>query len=211
MKYLNNLMEKYNMTRTDLCEKCGLPESTLRDILNGKTQIDRCEARTLVSLASELETSVEEIVSHYLLEMLDDMIEPVPGKLYDGNSLIEFYRLVNMIRRWRRDDGDASIFNGIRKHHWIESFFDTKSYRCAFFLLGFADYFCRQNHMEPIQRYDAYRKYCLDQPVYAERVYDSFDDPYVLDLARENAKTFAVAELARFNIFMTEEDIAPMR
>ena len=53
------------MTRSDLSQASGIPESTLRDILNGKAQLDHCEAGTLVQLAFALDTTVEEIVVNY--------------------------------------------------------------------------------------------------------------------------------------------------
>lgn len=43
--YLIELMNARHMSRTDLSDLSGVPESTLRDILTGKAQLDRCEAR----------------------------------------------------------------------------------------------------------------------------------------------------------------------
>ena len=49
--FLNNLMNSRNLTRAELSASSNIPESTLRDILNGKAQLDRCEAVTLYNLA----------------------------------------------------------------------------------------------------------------------------------------------------------------
>ena len=51
MMFLNNLMNSRNLTRAELSASSNIPESTLRDILNGKAQLDRCEAVTLYNLA----------------------------------------------------------------------------------------------------------------------------------------------------------------
>ena len=49
--YLMNLMNKKCMTRADLSMMSGVPDSTLRDILSGKAQIDHCEAATIYGIA----------------------------------------------------------------------------------------------------------------------------------------------------------------
>ena len=56
--YLIELMNARHMSRTDLSDLSGVPESTLRDILTGKAQLDRCEAATLYSIAEALDVSI---------------------------------------------------------------------------------------------------------------------------------------------------------
>ena len=51
MMYLNELMNACHMSRAELSARSNIPESTLRDILNGKAQLDRCEAATLYNIA----------------------------------------------------------------------------------------------------------------------------------------------------------------
>ena len=56
--FLIELMNARHMSRTDLSDLSGVPESTLRDILTGKAQLDRCEAATLYSIAEALDVSI---------------------------------------------------------------------------------------------------------------------------------------------------------
>ena len=70
--YLMNLMNMNCMTRADLSRISGVPDSTLRDILSGKAQIDHCEAATIYSIADALGTSVEDILDHYWEECLSE-------------------------------------------------------------------------------------------------------------------------------------------
>ena len=42
-----------------------------------------------------------------------------------------------------------------------------------------------------------------------ERTIEEYDDPKELENAKAYAETYAIPELAAFNIFMTEEDISP--
>lgn len=60
--YLNELMNACQMSRTELSARSRVPESTLRDILSGKTQLDHCEAATLYDLAGALQVSIEDIL-----------------------------------------------------------------------------------------------------------------------------------------------------
>ena len=62
--YLNELMNARQMSRTELSARSRVPESTLRDILSGKTQLDRCEAATLYDLAAALQVSIEDILEN---------------------------------------------------------------------------------------------------------------------------------------------------
>ena len=63
--FLNNLMNARNLTRAELSASSHIPESTLRDILNGKAQLDRCAAVTLYNLAYALDVSAEDILEDY--------------------------------------------------------------------------------------------------------------------------------------------------
>ena len=93
--FLNELMNNQHLTRADLCRKSGLPESTLRNILNGKTQLDRCESATLLCLADALNTTVEEIISHYWDECLTGDDYEQQTVVHDDRSLADFYCMVN--------------------------------------------------------------------------------------------------------------------
>ena len=89
--YLNELMNARQMSRTELSARSRVPESTLRDILSGKTQLDRCEAATLYDLAGALQVSIEDILENYWEEMnAPEASRPV---VQDEGSLASFYML----------------------------------------------------------------------------------------------------------------------
>ncbi len=209
--YLMNLMNKKCMTRADLSMMSGVPDSTLRDILSGKAQIDHCEAATIYGIADALGTSVEDILDHYWDECLEDDDEEAwkQQPLHDGHTLLLFYSTVDKLVQLRQHVDDALLTSSVNSEAFIDLFFDKGFYREAFFLLGLTDYLNRKLGMKTDPRFDAYRVYRLDNPVYSLSTIEEYDDPKELENAKAYAETYAIPELAAFNIFMTEEDISP--
>lgn len=206
MKYLDQLMNDRHMTNAELSRLSGIPDSTLRDILSGKAQLDYCKAGTLVCLADALDTTVEDILEHFWNEL---QTESIPERKQPTNlpPLWFFYSLLDATRSSLIDHPELDLVRFIYTQNYIEQFYDNGDYRDALYLLGLTDYLIHKNHMEPGDRYDAYRNTCLDQPVYPMQAMS--EDKYAFNLARACAEKYAIPELARFNIFLTEEDIFP--
>lgn len=203
--YLNELMNACHMSRAELSARSNIPESTLRDILNGKAQLDRCEAATLYNIAYALDVSVEDILEGYW-----DALERTPPariSVHDENSLMNFYVLADSMLGRLRATGDLAFIDGIDQNGWIERLYQSGQYRCALFLLGMMDYLCRKNGVRQVARYDEYRKARLDGPVYTLRTLNVNDDDGAFQRARTEAENSAIPELWRFGIYMTEGDI----
>ena len=81
--YLKELMKEKNMTRAGLSHASSIPESTLRDILNNKTQIDRCEAATLMCIADALDTTVEDTIIYLQIHKTANCCQNQNRCLYD--------------------------------------------------------------------------------------------------------------------------------
>ena len=205
MMYLNELMNACHMSRAELSARSNIPESTLRDILNGKAQLDRCEAATLYNIAYALDVSVEEILEGYWDALERDA--PSRTSVHDENSLMNFYVLADSMLGRLRATGDLVFIDGIDQNEWIERLYQSGQYRCALFLLGMVDYLCRKNGVRQVARYDEYRKARLDRPVYALRTLNVNDDDGAFQHARTEAENNAIPELGRYGIYMTEEDI----
>ena len=174
MMYLNELMNDCHMSRAELSARSNIPESTLRDILNGKAQLDRCEAATLYNIAYALDVSVEDILEGYWDALERDA--PSRTSVHDENSLMNFYVLADSMLGRLRATGDLAFIDGIDQNEWIERLYQGREYRCALFLLGMMDYLCRKNGVRQVARYDEYRKARLDGPVYALRTLNVNDD-----------------------------------
>ena len=208
--YLMNLMNKKCMTRADLSMMSGVPDSTLRDILSGKAQIDHCEAATIYGIADALGTTVEDVLDHYWDDCLGaDDEECGREALHDGHTLLLFYSTVDRVVQLRQAVEDASLASCFNSESFIDQLFAEGFYREAFFVLGLTDYLNRKLGKKTDPRFDAYRVYRLDNPVYSLSTIEEYDDPKELENAKAYAETYAIPELAAFNIFMTEEDISP--
>ena len=207
--YLNELMKERHMTRAELCEKSGIPESTLRDILNGRTQIDHCKAGTLYYLAEVLDTTVEEILSAYWDECLDEN-EPESIVLHDDTAMIKFYEIVFIIRRILRHTSGMQFVRFICENNFIEMCYVGRLYKVALFFLGVIDHFCKENNCPPEPRFDEYRSGVLDETVVSRHIANLVFTPIEFLKATEDLNRHAIPELARFNILMTEEDISPL-
>ena len=205
MMYLNELMNACHMSRAELSARSNIPESTLRDILNGKAQMDRCEAATLYNIAYALDVSVEDILEGYWDALERDA--PSRTSVHDENSLMNFYVLADSMLGRLRATGDLAFIDGIDQNGWIERLYQGREYRCALFLLGMLDYLCRKNGVRQVARYDEYRKARLDRPVYALSTLNVDNEDGAFQRARTEAENSAIPELGRYGIYMTEEDI----
>lgn len=205
--YLIELMNARHMSRTDLSDLSGVPESTLRDILSGKAQLDRCEAATLYNIAEALDVSIEDILLSYW-EELEETNAPDTFTVHEEGTLMPFYLLVDAIGKLH-EEGDLAVIKGIRENKWIEQFWDVGLYRGALFLLGLIDYLCRRNGVKPDSKFDICRNARLDRAVYSLRTLEENDDACTFEAARSYAENNAIPELARFSLYMTENDIFP--
>ena len=124
MMYLIELMNARHMSRTDLSDLSGVPESTLRDILTGKAQLDRCEAATLYSIAEALDVSIEDILLSYWDE-LEEANAPDTFAVHEEGTLMPFYLLVDATLSKLHKEGDLAVIRHIRANEWIEQFWDA--------------------------------------------------------------------------------------
>ena len=210
MMYIKELMKKNNMTRAELSRRSGVPDSTLRDILNDTAQLDRCEVITLVCLASVLGTTVEEIMEHYWEDDDWNDEEDDDDKVTRPNGqAVFFYVFATIVAADLTEDTPEGYLRFIQRDKWVERFYKDGSYDHALLLVGVSDYLCRKLHQSPVSEYDRYRNDRLEHPIYPLRLMDIDYDGEDYEAEKNDIMACAIPELARFNIFMTEEDIHP--
>ena len=68
---INNLIKSKNVTKYRLAKETKIPYSTLTDICNGKTQLEKCSAKTVYSIAKALGVTMESLLSSCLDKRID--------------------------------------------------------------------------------------------------------------------------------------------
>lgn len=59
---LQTLLDRKNMTKYQLSKISGIPKTTIIDICAGRSEIERCSARTVQQLAKALDCTMEDIM-----------------------------------------------------------------------------------------------------------------------------------------------------
>ena len=59
---IEELMNKYKITKYRLAIRANIPHATLNDICSGKTKIEKCSAETVYKLAKALNVSLELLI-----------------------------------------------------------------------------------------------------------------------------------------------------
>ncbi len=59
---LQTLLDRKNISKYALSKKSGVPKTTIMDICAGRSEIERCSAKTVQLLAKALDCSMEEIM-----------------------------------------------------------------------------------------------------------------------------------------------------
>lgn len=207
--YLNALMTKRHMTREELCRLSGVPDSTLRGILSGGVQLENCKAGTLYGIAKALQIPMEALLEgSNSIHPEDDActVHPPVQTVHDAGSLLTFYDLVDAVKDCLCVYDGPGYMELVRDLDLIGHFSQRQAYRAALFLLGLYDYLCRKLGVAPDARHDALRRMRLDRPVYSLDTLE-VDDSRAFEQAKAYAESHAIPELARFSIFLTEDDL----
>lgn len=202
--YLNDLMAKYHLTRAELCRLSGVPDSTLRGILSGGTQLERCQAGTLYRLAKAMHTTVEKLLDGATAGTESEY--PSSRPVHEEGTLMTFYVLLDAVTEMLYSEGNLAFLRHLWENDWIGRYYRHRRYRIALLLLGVNDYLCRKHGIAPNSRYDALRHLRLDRPVYSLDTLEK-DDSGSYEQAKTWVEKHRIPELARFSIFMTEDDL----
>lgn len=101
---LQTYIDQRNMTKYHLSKISGVPKTTILDICAGRSNVERCSAKTVQQLAKALNCSMEDIMA------LSDE-QPETGRLADDSylecGLPEFLQesIQVMVEAWRKLDG----------------------------------------------------------------------------------------------------------
>lgn len=100
---LQTYLDQRNITKYHLSKISGVPKTTIIDICSGKSNIEKCSAKTVHQLAKALECTMEDIMA---MSCAYDEIGLPKEKSYLECGLPEFLQesLRAMIEAWRKVD-----------------------------------------------------------------------------------------------------------
>lgn len=168
-----------------LAKLSGVPYATVNDIVNCKTQLEKCSAETVYRLARTLEVTIEELLKPYMIER---------GSFENFKSYI--CHLV-------KEQGDIDFIINTIESEDIRIYFDRKWYPESLYLLAMLDYLSRINDVPLCEEYDDLRKCKLEKTLYPAGIRAMsavMKDESVLKDSFDNA----IPEFKRFNIVENE-------
>lgn len=193
---INELMAVTHMTRAELSRASGVADSTLRDILDGKTKLERCAAGTLYAIASALGITVEEILEDAYQEddsendfseddfLVDAFFEddfsddgaPVESASYRlckdvwrvgcRGNTLSYYVFRKNMIELLDSTPDTVFIAAVISGNMIPTLFKKGDDMSGCYLLGLLDYLCEKNHLPLCPMYARYRERCLPRRLF---------------------------------------------
>ncbi len=180
-----DLLAQRGMTGYSLSKRSGVPYTTLNDICNNKTSLEKCSAETVFRLAKELHVTMEELLEPYLEKRCS-------FELFKSNVCHQLKRL-----------GDIDFLVETLDRVTIREYYNRKRYPECLYLLAMVDYISRINQVDLCEEYDALRKQKLSEVIYPAGVI-TLCAAENSDAPKEQALENAIPEFMRFNIVESE-------
>jgi transcriptional regulator with XRE-family HTH domain len=145
---INELLKQKNITKYRLSKSSGVPQTTIIDICNGKTRIEKCAADTIYKLAKTLDVTMEDLLS--------SSMEKRPS--------FEWFKSETCHKLKR--EGDLDFIINILQSGKIRELYNKKLYPECLYLLAMVDYLSRENDLPLCSEYNDIRRAKLSETVY---------------------------------------------
>ncbi len=182
---ITDLLAQRGMTRYSLSKRSGVPYTTLNDICNNKTSLEKCSAETVFRLAKELHVTMEELLEPYVEKRCS-------FELFKSNVCHQLRRM-----------GDIDFLVDTLDRDTIREYYNRKWYPECLYLLAMVDYISRIHQVDFCEEYDALRKLKLSEVIYPAGVI-ALCAAENSDAPKEQARENAIPEFMRFNIVESE-------
>ena len=182
---LQELLKKQNMSIYRLAQESEIPYATCNDIVNGKTRLERCSARTVYQLAHALNITMEELLNPCLLK----------------RSSFENFK--SAICHQLKEKGDINFIIDILESNDIRTYYERKWYPECLYLLAMLDYISRENDCPYCDEYDDLRRCKLEKAIYPASLM-ALSIATKDDSLLKHAEATAIPEFRRFNIIENE-------
>lgn len=182
---LNDYLLEKNISRYRLSKLSGVPYTTLNDICNDKTRLDKCGADTVYRIAKAMNISMETLLVPY-------MEDRCSFDLFKSNVCHKLKSL-----------GDIGFIIDTYEKNEIRTYYERQWYPESFYLLAMVDYLSRINEVELCSEYDNLRDKKLAEVIYPGGII-ALDGLYSDDHIKEEAVKNSIPEFIRFNIVESE-------
>ena len=182
---IQELLKDKKMSVYRLSKASTIPYATLSDIVNGKTQLEKCSAETVYRLAKALDISMEGLLAPCMIKR--------PS----------FENFKSTVCHHVKELGDIDFIIDTLESQDIRTYYDRKWYPESLYLLAMLDYISRENNIPLCDEYDDLRRCKLEKAVYPASILAQSAASRKEDALRRAAMT-AIPEFKRFNIIESE-------
>ena len=182
---IQEAMRKSGMSIYTLSKRSGVPYSTVRDICRNRTDLGKCQARTVYLLAHALGVSTDELMKTYTQKRCD----------------FELFKS-HICHRLKRE-GDLDFILNVVRSPDIREYFDRGWTAESLYLLAMLDYISRINHIPLCSDFNDFRELSMKNTVYPEGILIQArvtNNPNLLKEAYDNC----ILEFKRANIIENE-------
>ena len=183
--YINTLLKQKDMTKYMLSKRSGVPHTTVLDICNGKTKLNKCNAETVFKLAKVLNVTMEELIT--------DCIEKRPS--FENYKSAICHKVKSM--------GDIDFLIQTLESDEIRKYYDKHWYLESLYLLAMVDYLSRENGFPLVNEYDDLRRARLQEIVYPAGII-VMSELCASDKYKQLSVSEAIPEFMRHNIVESE-------
>ena len=145
---INKLLEQKNITKYRLSKSSGVPQTTIIDICNGKTRLEKCSADTIYKIAKTLGVTME--------DLLFDCLEKHP----------DFEWFKSEVCHKVKHEGDLDFIINTLQSGKIRELYNKKWYPESLYLLAMVDYLSRENDLPNCSDYNDIRRARISKPLY---------------------------------------------
>lgn len=182
---IEELMEIKNITKYRLAKNSGIPYTTINDICNGKSQIEKCSAETIYRISKELGVLMESIIEPCL------------------EARIDFELFKSNICHTLKEKGDIKFVIEVLEEDRIRKYYKKKWYPECLYLLAMLDYVSRLNDIPLCTQYSDLRNMKLKEILYPSSVLMAARVTKNTSLMQEAVKE-SIPEFINFNIVENE-------
>lgn len=191
---LNYIISERGLSMYKLAKSSGVPYTTINDICNGKTQIEKCSAETIFRLAKVLDMSMESLLPDVLVGL--------------SNERPEYEQFKSNIRHQVKNLGDLDFIVQTLRADEIRKLFNHKRYPESLYLLAMVDYLSRINSLPLYNKYNDIRTCKLERVLYPTGLIVAAEAAHN-DTMLADSINVSIPEFIRFNIVETEvRDVA---